>query len=219
MSLSPTGRKLESDQEGLVLHAYDDAGGAGAVLHYDAANARYLDRNGNRPRGNPTIGVGHLIRPGEVFGAITEERAWDLFDHDSAKVLTKARDVFEPGMVTPHRLDALMDFGLNCGEGTFDHLAPLVNAGDDEGATAYMLEFVHGMVDGKKVVLPVLQRRRRIEVALYLDPMPAALSTEDVATTLGRVYQTSWDEIGEEENEHGRPNDDFDGGDGVGSGA
>jgi GH24 family phage-related lysozyme (muramidase) len=100
---SEEGLRFIMQQEGCVLHPYEDV------------------------VGNLTIGVGHLIVEGEEFpDRITEAEALDLLAKDVARfeeaVNSHNLDLSQA------QFDALVDFSFNCGEGA---LAKLLSHGLD----------------------------------------------------------------------------------------
>lgn len=68
--------------------------------------------------GLKTIGVGHLIRPGEIFSTITLNEAYDLL----AKDLSTAEDCVNQsvkGFLKQNEFDALVSFVFNVGTMAF----------------------------------------------------------------------------------------------------
>lgn len=97
MQTSQKGLQFIMDQEGCVLHVYRDQ------------------------TGHPTIGIGHLVRPGERFvGSITQDQAMELLARDVGR--------FEDAVnaygldLTQRQFDMLVDFAFNCGEGALGQL-------------------------------------------------------------------------------------------------
>ena len=125
--------------------------------------------------GNPTIGYGHLIRPGEHFsGGITQAQADSLFRQDVERVVNPALDRITVAL-NQNQVDALGSFIFNVGTGGFlKSLLSLVNAGQHELATSRMLQFITGRDahTGRRQVLRGLLTRRQFEVALYKNPVP-----------------------------------------------
>ena len=74
--------------------------------------------------------------------------------------------------LTQHQFDALVSFVYNCGTGAFlsSTMLRLINYQSYADAADQFLEWVHGEVDGKKVVLPGLVSRRGAERAMFLTP-------------------------------------------------
>lgn len=104
MKTSEQGLQFIMDQEGVVLHPYDDQAG------------------------NPTIGVGHLIKDGESFpDEITQEQAMELLASDVA--LFEAAVNYYALDLTQNQFDVLVDFSFNCGRGA---LAQLLSHGLDD---------------------------------------------------------------------------------------
>lgn len=145
MKLSRTGLDLLKKCEGFRAQTYLDTGG------------------------KPTIGYGHLLRPGESFpDGITEQQA---------EVLLEADVEFAEGVVerlvhvplTQGQFDALVDFTFNLGGAALASSTLLVdlNAGNYATARLQLLRWDHGMVAGKETELAGLKARREAEYALW----------------------------------------------------
>jgi len=125
--------------------------------------------------GNPTIGYGHLIRPGENFsGGITQAQADTLFRQDVERVVNPALDRITIAL-TQNQVDALGSFIFNVGTGGFlKNILTYLNSGDLEATTSHMLQFIKGRdaSSGRRQVLRGLLTRRKFEVALFKNPVP-----------------------------------------------
>jgi len=125
--------------------------------------------------GNPTIGYGHLIRPGEHFsGGITQAQADSLFRQDVERVVNPALDRITIAL-NQNQVDALGSFIFNVGTGGFlKNILSYINSGDLEGTTSHMLQFIRGrdLRSGRLQVLRGLLTRRQFEVALFKNPVP-----------------------------------------------
>ena len=121
--------------------------------------------------GKPTIGYGHLIRPGEKFdGYITEERATTLLKAD----LRAAEDAVRAAVSRPlkqSQFDALVSFTFNLGAAAFTNskLRNVVEAGNDLEVAREFARWSHVTdVQGVKRLLKGLLRRRLEEAMMYL---------------------------------------------------
>ena len=104
MKTSVEGLQFIMDQEGVMLHPYQDQAG------------------------NWTIGCGHLIKDGEDFpDEITQNQAMDLLAEDI--VLFEAAVNLYGLALTQTQFDVLVDFAFNCGRGA---LAQLLAHGLDD---------------------------------------------------------------------------------------
>ncbi len=133
MQLSNNGLKMIKQFEGCSLTVYKDVAGF------------------------PTIGVGHLIKPGEKFTTITQAQADDLLRSDARR--------FEIGVsnlvtvpLTQNQFDALVSFSFNLGLNalTTSTLLKKLNSGDYKGAAD---EFLKWNRAGGKVVQGITNRR------------------------------------------------------------
>ena len=97
MKTSPNGLKFITDNEGCVLHVYNDQAGY------------------------PTIGVGHLIQDGEDYSAgLTQEQAMDLLAQDVSRFEDAVNSY---GLdLTQNQFDVLVDFAFNTGVGGLKQL-------------------------------------------------------------------------------------------------
>jgi lysozyme len=146
MNLSPAGLAFIKAQEGLRLDPYQDQVGIW------------------------TVGYGHARWTG---GAITLEQAEALLMDDLRPCLAcVAQRVNVP--ITQPQIDALTSLVFNCGPGALigTQLVEDLNAGNYGEAADHFLDFVHGIVAGQKVVLPVLEARRTAERAMFLSELP-----------------------------------------------
>ena len=116
--------------------------------------------------GLPTIGYGHLIKPGEEYTTITHEEAIALLHED----LRIAEQAVESAVKVPLRqceFDALVSFTFNLGSGALraSTLLKKLNDSDYEGASNEFKRWDKARVNGELVSVKGL-RLRRIEEAL-----------------------------------------------------
>ena len=117
--------------------------------------------------GNPTIGYGHLIKPGEVFGAVSNTQATSLLTSDlswAEHIVTE--NVTE--LLTQWQFDALVDFVYNLGAANFisSTLLRQLNAGVDLNTVAANFGL---WVHAGGVVVKGLVTRRHDEEILFLN--------------------------------------------------
>ena len=140
--------------------------------------------------GNATIGYGHLVRPNERFPVrITEPEAIRLFEKDVERVVNGSLDKIKV-QLTQNQIDAIGSFIFNVGPGAFEkgRLAH-INAGRHEHATRRILKYVTGrdLRTGARRVLRGLLKRRRAEVALYMNPRPLEYLRRAVSRRVGWI--------------------------------
>ncbi|MDD2900835.1 MAG: glycoside hydrolase family protein [Syntrophales bacterium] len=140
MRTSRRGLEFIKNEEGCVLHVYRD------------------------PAGYPTIGVGHLIKPGEAFDTITEEEALQLLARDLA-VAENAVNQMVRVPLTQNQFEALVSFVFNVGSGNFQKstLLKLLNQGRYDAVPGELAKW--RKAGGQ--VLPGLVARRRREAELW----------------------------------------------------
>lgn len=116
------------------------------------------------PAGYPTIGFGHVIRPGEDLEEVTREEAEDLLKRDMGKAETAVGRLVRVAL-TQGQFDALCDFTFNVGAGALQRstLRSKLNRGEYEEVPGELVKWVRG--GGR--VLRGLVRRRVAEVKLW----------------------------------------------------
>jgi lysozyme len=141
MKTSQAGIELIKRHEGCRLTVYKDAAGL------------------------PTIGVGHLIRPGERFTDLTETEAEDLLRDDLAEAEDHVSELLTR-KVSQGSFDALVSFCFNVGRNALakSTLLKRVNEGADLLVPAELVRWINA--GGKP--LKGLLRRRLDEARLYL---------------------------------------------------
>jgi lysozyme len=169
MKISDAGIKLLTRFEGCVLNVYKDAAG--------------LD----------TIGIGHLVKPGETFESpFTREAAENLLRRDVADAESAVNRSVTIAL-NAHQFDACCSLAFNIGGGAFSRssLVKAINAQRwDECPQLFMLWNKAG---GK--VLQGLVMRRSLEAAMFMTPMPT--EPTDTAAVMASVYETSSRMVGE----------------------
>jgi lysozyme len=149
MKTSDNGLHFLANKEGIRYSVYDDA--TGKVIKF-----------GQKCKGNPTVGIGHLILAGEKFpyapAKLTEKQVYDLFRKDLARY-ENAINKYVKVKLTQNQFDALVSFCFNIGIGGFAGSSALkyLNAGDYKGAAVALLLWRN----------PGLYGRRMDEKALF----------------------------------------------------
>lgn len=169
--LSPAGEHFLANEEGKKLFVYDDA--VYPTKPYKA---------GQIVKGHLTVGVGHLIKPGERFpygeGVITEELVSELLHKD----VKWAEDIIHKAVtveLNQNQYDALVSFVFNVGPGrgakgkpgfvpgfTNSTLLRYLNAGEYELAAGHFADWHMG--NGQP---HLLSARRAREAALFRKPI------------------------------------------------
>lgn len=170
MMISEKGLQLIKKWEGCRLAAYEDAVGI------------------------PTIGYGCIVYPdGRDVGLgdrITQEQAEALLLQECQR---KAKAV--DGMITigvnQNQFDALVSLAFNIGEGAFraSTLLRKLNAGDLDGAADQFLVWNKGTINGVKVEIEGLKRRRADEKALFDSD---AVAAEPISLEPSPQEQATW---------------------------
>lgn len=142
MRVSENGIKFLKQKEGILLTPYRDAGG------------------------KMTIGVGHLIRPGEYFPSlITVDKAEQLLKEDLSSIEAAVNEHVEPHL-DQNQFDALCSLCFNIGITAFisSTLVKLLNQDHILKAAQEFLKWDH--IGGQ--VCAGLLARRKDEAALFL---------------------------------------------------
>lgn len=115
--------------------------------------------------GIPTIGYGHVVQPGEVFGILTEENATALLKTDLVPREQSVNDLVKV-TINQNQFDALVSFVYNLGSNALKNSTLLrkLNGGDFAGAADQFLSWC--MAGGKPVA--GLKKRRGLERDLFL---------------------------------------------------
>jgi lysozyme len=152
MKTSPNGLSFIAKWEGEVDHVYNDIAGI------------------------PTIGVGHVVRPGESFpNGISHDQAMQLLAGDVG-IAENQVNTRVTAQLTQNQFDALVSFTFNCGGGSLAQSSTLrlLNQGDVQGAADGLLLWCKANIGGKLVTNQGLLRRRESERQLFLTPDGAA---------------------------------------------
>ena len=196
MKIDAVGVALVAGEEGKILHPYDDHDVH--RLTYDTVSGRYHRQDGTAPIGFPTIGIGHLIRPGQAFEDITDERATTAIFLDDLADVEAAINRCIPDDTdgwNQNRYNAVCDACFNLGAlwAFRSGLAAACVAGKYDDCRAIFAKYVHS----QGAVLPVLVRRRAREWALFSTPVAIAWGPNDVANILASVHTTALDSVDE----------------------
>ena len=167
MKISDEGLRRIRKSEGLFRQVYDDSNGR-ILFSYEEAV------------GNPTIGIGHLIKASEreyysqYLGgrdSMSESQAWELYRQDVQKHIDPwASSVETP--VTQEMIDAMASLAFNVGvnASSLKKTIAAINERDYEGAADAIRNGPTTMrlVSGERVVMPGLVRRRQEEADWFL---------------------------------------------------
>lgn len=145
MNTDAVGRAMITRFEGCVLEPYEDVAGI------------------------RTVGVGHVIRPGDPTGPITQAEADALLAND-LRVVDACLASNLTGPVGQNQWNAMASLAFNIGCGAFiaSSVRKFVNGGDFLAAADAFLLWDKATVDGKLVAVPSLLARRRAERACFL---------------------------------------------------
>lgn len=112
-----------------------------------------------------TIGIGHLIKPGENFSAITNQEASDLLCWDLQIAAASIHRLVKRELGN-NQYAALLSFAFNLGGGTLQRstLLKKCNRLEDDDVPAEFMKYVYA--SGKKVT--GLIKRRAGEAKLYM---------------------------------------------------
>lgn len=141
-------------------------------------NCVYEDVTGHR-----TIGIGHLIKPGEKFTCISDEEIKELFKKDLRRFMKAVSEV--PVHLNQAQKDALLSFAFNIGVGGFKSSETFrqLRAGRYQEAAQSMLNWSFS----KGRFIPGLRLRRIVEAQIFLGKETQRLS--EAAKRLPKAYQ------------------------------
>jgi len=130
------------------------------------------------PAGKPTIGVGHVILPGENYQVITKEQALDILASD----VKRFENAVKKHITVPlnqNQFDALVSFIFNTGEGGIINtgVQKAVNSGDFTSVPAKLEEWCKFRVDGVMKVNKGLLNRRKSESKLFMKSVNLATTS------------------------------------------
>ena len=151
-----------------------NSAGLSLIKHFEGCRLRtYLDAGGR-----PTIGVGHLILPGEDFSkGITQQQADQLLQHD---LISKENGVERLVQVElgDNQFSALVSFAFNLGLGNLaaSTLLKKIKVGDSAGIACEWVKWCHD--HGQ--ILKGLVLRRQAELALFNTPDDVSVSLDDI---------------------------------------
>lgn len=155
---SKAGLELIAKWEGCVLKPYRDVAGL------------------------RTIGIGHLIKPGENFPdgvEISKERALELLAKD-VEICEAAikKNIRVP--LNQNQFDALVSFGFNCGAGVYANsgVATAVNAGQFERVPEKLEEWSKARINGVMTTVQGLLNRRKHEGQVFKTPVASCVISE-----------------------------------------
>lgn len=117
------------------------------------------------PVGIPTVGFGHVVRPGESFpDPLTRQQGLDLLRADVERVVVPGLNQVNVAL-SQNQVDALSSFIFNVGPGAFGRSTLLreLNAGNFGAVPGQIQRFVSSR--GQR--LPGLVRRRAAEAELF----------------------------------------------------
>ena len=128
-----------------------------------------------------TIGVGHLIKPGENFPdgvAITKEKAYEILAAD----VKLCEDSIKAKISVPlnqNQFDALVSFGFNCGTGVYSKsdVAQSLNAGDYASVPVKLLGWSKARINGVLQTNQGLYNRRKSEGELFAKDSSTAVTS------------------------------------------
>jgi len=117
------------------------------------------------PAGYWTVGYGHVIAPGEVFGRVSEAEAEQMLAQDVTAAEHAVSRLISVGL-TPSQFDALVSFTFNVGAAALERstLRRRVNGGWHAEVPGQLLRWIYA--GGR--VMPGLVRRREAEGRLYI---------------------------------------------------
>lgn len=132
------------------------------------------------PAGKPTIGVGHVILPGEDYQVITKEQALEILAKDVER-FEKAVKTYITVELNQNQFDALVSFVFNTGEGGIKNtgVQKTINAGKFSEVPQKLAEWSKFRVNGILKTNQGLLNRRKSEATLFMKPVEKDFPIKD----------------------------------------
>ena len=151
LKTSQAGLEFITKEEGLVLKPYKDIAGL------------------------RTIGVGHLIKPGENFpdGAeISREKALEILAKDVENCESRIKENIKVPL-NQNQFDALVSFGFNCGVGVYANsgVVQAIRSAQFDLVPQKLLEWSKARIGGVLQISKGLYNRRKREGELFSRPI------------------------------------------------
>ena len=180
-TLPPISKKFDPRRPAALLSASDDLLEA-MIQEEGARRTVYRD-----VAGYPTVGVGHLVTPGDrlqVGDQVTRDQVLDFLEHDIAEAQLAVTRLVGDLPLSQNEYDALVDLSFNVGEGNLSaERSPALNAAiaaRDYDAIAAELDYHHAAGQMARGLVYRSERRAHIFLdASYADPRP--LTSEPAA--------------------------------------
>jgi len=124
------------------------------------------------PAGKPTIGVGHVILPGENYQIITREQALEILAKDIERFENAIKKHITISL-NQNQFDAIVSFIFNTGEGGIINtgVQQAINSGNFANVPANLEAWSKFKVNGKLKINQGLLNRRKSEGQLFMTPM------------------------------------------------
>jgi lysozyme len=158
--LCPRGNCTQSQRH----YSVDAAGVAFLQKHEGTVLHTYLD-----VAGKPTIGTGHLLKPGESYlDGISAAGAAALLESDLKTIVQPSLDKIDTPSLNQNQVNAVGSFIFNVGGTRFNNnVLPSLNAGNTTGAAARMGLYIKARKNGQLVNDKGLMNRRNAELKLF----------------------------------------------------
>lgn len=149
-------------------HGVNEVSQAG--LNFIAGYEGYSATTYKDVAGLPTIGYGHLIKPGESFGSLSKDAALELLRKD-VSFAVNAVNKYVTVPLSQNQFDALTSLTFNIGTGAFSKSTVLrnVNSGNILSIEKSFLMWNKARIDGVLTPVRGLTNRRQAEASLFLN--------------------------------------------------
>lgn len=159
--------------DGFLSVAYNFTGGLGMQISLSGLNF-IKQQEGFKPyvyadsAGLDTIGYGHKLTAFENYLTISDAEATKLLAKDVAEAENGVNNLVSV-LLSQGQFDALVSFVYNVGVGAFKRstMRKLINAGNYQGAIGQFTLWSKATVNGQKVTVAGIFRRRQREAQLF----------------------------------------------------